>query len=270
MPKSISSISLRPTGFSLVELSIVLVILGLLVGGVLSGQSLIHAAQLRTVSTQYQNYAAAVKTFRDKYFAIPGDMTNAASFWGAADGSTGSTAACFSTQGTGTQTCNGNGNGILDWATASNEYFRFWQQLANAGLIEGSYSGIGGAGGPGSSDTTNSPVGKISNSMWAANYQGNIAGTPVLFDGQYGNIFEIGAPKAGNSPYGELFTPTDAWNIDTKMDDGRPATGFIVIQAAALPDCTDAAAGATTDFTANYALSITAPGCAIIFRNQMY
>ena len=71
-------------GFSLVELSIVLVILGLLVGGVLTGQSLIRAAELRSVSTEYSRYVASVHTFRDKYFALPGDMTNATQFWGTA------------------------------------------------------------------------------------------------------------------------------------------------------------------------------------------
>ena len=60
--------------FSLVELSIVLVILGLLVGGVLSGQALIQAAQLRAVSEEYTKYTTAALTFRDKYLATPGDM----------------------------------------------------------------------------------------------------------------------------------------------------------------------------------------------------
>jgi prepilin-type N-terminal cleavage/methylation domain-containing protein len=69
------------SAFSLVELSIVLVILGLLVGGVLAGQSLIRAAQLRAVTAQVGQYAAASKTFRDKYFALPGDLPNATSFW---------------------------------------------------------------------------------------------------------------------------------------------------------------------------------------------
>ena len=60
-------------GFSLVELSIVLVILGLLTGGILAGQSLIRAAELRSISTDYSRYIAAVQAFRDKYFALPGD-----------------------------------------------------------------------------------------------------------------------------------------------------------------------------------------------------
>ncbi|PZP83692.1 MAG: type II secretion system protein, partial [Azospirillum brasilense] len=56
-------------GFSLVELSIVLVILGLLTGGILGGQSLIRAAELRTISTDANRYITAAQTFRDKYFA---------------------------------------------------------------------------------------------------------------------------------------------------------------------------------------------------------
>src|SRR5438552_4058186 len=82
--------------FSLVELSIVLVILGLLVGGILSGQSLIRAAELRSVTTEFSRYLAAVQSFKDKYFALPGDMANATAFWGIAGG-TGSDATCLST-----------------------------------------------------------------------------------------------------------------------------------------------------------------------------
>lgn len=84
--KSRSKISPPPPetefAFSLVELSIVLVILGLLVGGVVAGQSLIRAAELRSVSTDYQRFLTATLTFRDKYFALPGDFTMASRVWG--------------------------------------------------------------------------------------------------------------------------------------------------------------------------------------------
>jgi len=76
----------KKTAFSLVELSIVLVILGLLTGGVLTGQNLIRAAELRAVTTEFNAYQTAANTFKDKYFAIPGDMTNATDFWGSAGG----------------------------------------------------------------------------------------------------------------------------------------------------------------------------------------
>ena len=68
--------------FSLVELSIALVILDLLVGRVLSGQSPIHAAELRAVTQEEQKFLAATHTFRDQYLSLPGDMTNATAFWG--------------------------------------------------------------------------------------------------------------------------------------------------------------------------------------------
>jgi prepilin-type N-terminal cleavage/methylation domain-containing protein len=71
------SIYRKQTAFSLVELSIVLVILGLLVGGVLSGQALIRASEMRSITAQANQYRAAIYSFRDKYFAIPGDMANA-------------------------------------------------------------------------------------------------------------------------------------------------------------------------------------------------
>lgn len=72
----------RVRGFSLIELSIMLVILGLLVGAVTAGQSLIRASELRSVTTDIERYRAGIATFRDKYFGLPGDLLNATSFWG--------------------------------------------------------------------------------------------------------------------------------------------------------------------------------------------
>jgi prepilin-type N-terminal cleavage/methylation domain-containing protein len=133
----------RAEGFTLVELAIVLVILGLLVGGVITGQNLIRAAELRSITTEFAAYQTAVMTFKDKYMALPGDMTNATDFWGAM-----TNCGVASPSGTGTQTCNGNGNGRIEGPSAAGrtgEMFTFWQQLANANLIPGQYTGIAGA-----------------------------------------------------------------------------------------------------------------------------
>src|ERR1700759_2898335 len=61
-------------GFTLIELSIVLVIIGLIVGGILVGQDLIKAAEVRAQISQIEKYNSAMNTFRAKFAAIPGDM----------------------------------------------------------------------------------------------------------------------------------------------------------------------------------------------------
>src|SRR3954471_15989161 len=71
---------LKQVGFTLIELSIVLVIIGLVVGGVLVGQDLIKAAQIRSAVSKIEKYNTAVHTFRTKYNALPGDIPNAASY----------------------------------------------------------------------------------------------------------------------------------------------------------------------------------------------
>ena len=65
-------------GFTLVELAIVLVIVGLLIGGILKGQELIANAQVTATMNQMTGMDAATSTFRDKYNAFPGDMGGAA------------------------------------------------------------------------------------------------------------------------------------------------------------------------------------------------
>lgn len=152
----------QESAFSLLELSIVLVIIGLLSAGILVGQSLIRAAELRSVTSDQQRYKTAINTFRDKYSALPGDMRNATAFWGKDN-------ALCSTQ-TGTVavpgTCNGNNNGIWDLDMVEN--YRAWQHLSNAGVIEGSYSGYVTPALATTSPTigTDVPASKMANKYW--------------------------------------------------------------------------------------------------------
>lgn len=251
------------SGFSLVELSIVLVILGLLTGGILAGQSLIRAAALRSVSTEYNRYATAVSTFRDKYFALPGDMSNATKFWG--------TATCpgTSAQGSSTLTCDGNGDGRV-WMNAINnptlnEVFRFWQHLANAGLIEGTYDGVTGdpggyfAGG----SPTNMPRSKLSNAIWFAESENNQGGgsNPLFFAYDLHLAFIFAGYAAGSWPSGAILKPEEAWNIDTKMDDGRPGYGKVLGRSGA--GCTNAADNFA--YNSDYLLSEGAKTCHLHF-----
>jgi len=255
-------------GFSLVELSIVLVILGLLTGGILAGQSLIRAAELRAVSTEYQRYLTAVSSFRDKYFAVPGDMPNATKFWG-------TSANCPGAYNQGTTdgtTCDGNNDGRVyfigpNTSPTANETFRFWQHLASAGLIEGQYNGVSAAtannyylaAGP-----DNTPFSKLNNARWNASYGNNVTGawSSGLFHYEYSPfVFILGGASPPNWNAGRILKPEEAWNIDTKLDDGRAGMGKVVANWSV---CTDAADGSQTG--ANYALSATSVDCLLMLR----
>jgi len=76
--------SINPrSAFTLVELAIVLVIIGLIVGGVLVGQDLIQAARLRGIITEFEQYKTSVFVFKNKYDGYPGDLIrNKASQYG--------------------------------------------------------------------------------------------------------------------------------------------------------------------------------------------
>ena len=251
-------------GFSLVELSIVLVILGLLTGGILGGQNLMRASELRSVTQEINSWQMAVSTFQDKYFAIPGDMTNAVQFWGRADDGTfaGDCAAPDTDQGTGTQTCNGDGDGGV--GNAAHERFRFWQHLANAGLIEGLYTGVGD---PGVGDAVigqNIPRSKIGGGYYSA-WLGELSGNATYFDGSYGNIIHLGMDSAAAWPSAGIVAPEEAWNIDTKMDDGLPGQGVMQSWKNTSPAPWDSSCSTTDDpATAEYALSVS-QSCSFMF-----
>lgn len=252
-------------GFSLVELSIVLVILGLLTGGILAGQSLIRASELRAVTTQFAGYHTATYTFRDKYFGLPGDLTNATAFWGIAAGGTGSDDTCYAAVVT-DDTCNGDGNGQINGqsnATGNNifnERFRFWQHLALAGLVEGSYTGAtdGGSGNmrtPG----VNVPRGRMSNSLYQTFYVTNAGGEYYAATTNH-NLLNI----SGGSGTSGVLKPEEAWNMDTKLDDGKPGLGKITtfLDSGTLgPNCSNGDTAA-----ADYDFTITATNCRLMYQ----
>jgi prepilin-type N-terminal cleavage/methylation domain-containing protein len=105
-------------GFTLVEIAIVMVIIGLLIGGVLKGQAMIENAKVKSVVKQADGLRAAVMTFYDKYGLYPGDENNDAI-----------------PPGTDAE---GNGNGQIE---NSAERFEVYRDLQLAGLIGGNYNG---------------------------------------------------------------------------------------------------------------------------------
>lgn len=99
-------------GFTLVEIAIVLVIIGLLLGGVLKGQELIANSKIKATESEIQQWAAAVYTYQDKTGQLPGDDSNAT---------------------------NNPGNG--DGAIANAERAPLFEHLKDEGLIKGAYDG---------------------------------------------------------------------------------------------------------------------------------
>src|SRR3954467_15197695 len=109
-------------GFTLIEIAIVLVIIGLLLGGVLKGQELINSAKVKNLANDFRIVQTFIYGYQDKFKALPGDDPNA------------------STHLTGGANGNGNGviNGLWNSATGTDESFLFWQDVRLAGFAPGS------------------------------------------------------------------------------------------------------------------------------------
>ncbi len=120
----------RQSGFTLIEIAIVLVIIGLLLGGILKGQELINSARVKNLAADFRNIPVFIYGYQDKFRALPGDDSAASTHVTGADNA--------STPGAATK----RGDGIIDgsWnsVTATDESYLFWQHVRLAGLAPGS------------------------------------------------------------------------------------------------------------------------------------
>ena len=199
-------------GFTLIEIAIVLVIIGLLLGGVLKGQELIHNARVRNIIAQQDGIKAAFFGFQDRYRGIPGDY--------------GSTDATANIPGAGTSSspsCGGNANSLID---TNAESACAWYQLSKAGFISGNYSGTLTSGTP-PFDSSNSPT----------NPFGGVV--QLIFDNIYADASST-PPNIHNIKTGTNIPATILAEIDRKIDDGLPATGnfrFSTWQGSSAANC---------------------------------
>ena len=140
-------ISKLKRGFSLVELSVVLLIISLLTVGIYVSQDLLEQARIKKIISEYDAYLKELKVFKEIYFRYPGDMPNASDFWGADCSTLASN-------------CDGDGDGIIEFSTSSvlnNESWRAWQHMKLAGIDDNKLSGFGDAGDTASTRDYNAP-----------------------------------------------------------------------------------------------------------------
>lgn len=229
------------SGFSLVELSVVLVVIGLLTGGIMAGQNLIHAAKLRNTIVEVDGFKKAIREFRDQYGELPGDFFTAERVWGTQAGCTASTT---------NNTCNGDGDGMIE---NGGEKLRAWQHLANAGFIEGMYTGAydGGKLRRG----VNSPASITDNGVYEIRHTTDNGAV----HGRTGHFIRLGAIStitADNS----VLSPIDVKSLDDKYDDGRISLGEIMaLDGANSGDCDS---GSTAS---GYKMDNPRVGCRVYF-----
>ncbi len=181
----------KQRGFTLIEIAIVLVIIGLLLGGVLKGQELITAARVRNLISQQDGVKAAYFGFLDRFRALPGDYSQAST-------NINCTPACQ----------NGNNNGRIETALSGgtiDEQIAAWEHLSKAGFINGSYT-YAAVPETNISAPTN-PYARYLRLVYDNNYATNVGALRH-------NL------KTGNQIPSDILA-----EIDRKIDDGNPIGG---------------------------------------------
>lgn len=215
-------------GFTLLELSIVLVIIGLIVAGIVAGQSLVRQAQLRSVLSDAEGVKSSVNSFQLQYSGLPGDITNGSSYW----------AACG---------CDGNGDkSITGKVSTGFEQYEAWWELAQAGIYPGSFT-------PGTTDVatigTSIPGAKLASTgiMLIAPGAGNSAS---------GNYARFAGEVSSAAATASVLTAPEADALDAKADDGAANTGAVRGNDGATGTCLSGS---------DYDLAQTTNGCILDF-----
>lgn len=221
----------QKSGYTLIELAIVIVIISLILGGLFSSALIIKQAHLRSVINDFQSYKTAYQTFILTYKALPGDISYATKIF--------DSYSCATTA----DLCNGNGDGVITRSTDdTDEVKAAMKHLELAGLINGNLSQVT-PGGTMSDDSKlipglNMPKSRMEGGGYMIINQYLPISTPGTIDVSTTllspfpidkNILYIGK-MTGNfddSLVGGVMRGVDAYNIDIKLDDGVYATGSV-------------------------------------------
>lgn len=225
-------------GFTLVELSIVLVIIGLLISGLLVGQSMITATKVSTLTREVSSYKIAISNFILKYGKFPGDSP------------------LFTTAG--------DGDGQIDYvtATANGEWIYSWKHLSDAGDLQESYTGaitgsghvVGGTNVPKSATWDDTVF-----VLWYASAYGF---RPA------GNYLSAGASVLNAVNVSGSIPPSAALAIDIKVDDGAADTGDVITHHTLvyIPGCLTNTVGSAPATAGDYDTSNADGLCSLMFK----
>lgn len=264
----------KNAGFTLVEMMVVLTIIALILGVVIGGRSMMRSAQIQRTISDVEEYKQAVLLFKEKYSFFPGDFPDATSIWGS------ETTCPYPNPYTSTPhtvTCNGDGNGQISFLTATayaaggEEAVRAWQHLANAKMIKGSYtgtapSGQAGMGVPIPTPGINAPAARLSGATFSILYMVMPDGSGVNYPAEYRHIIQVGGTLSNvalPTSMTPVFSSLEAFGVDSKIDDGRPAYGKVMTNNTQIEsNCTTS----DTPTAAEYKIAYTAGyGCSLIF-----
>jgi prepilin-type N-terminal cleavage/methylation domain-containing protein len=203
----------KQAGFTLVEIAIVLVIIGLLLGGILKGQEMITQAKIKNVMADFSGISAAYHGYQDRYRAIPGD-DNGAGRWAGNGGfvATSGTAGNGVVEGTYNNGCPNPMN------AGAPESCHFWHHLRLAGFVSGSGGG--------------QPFNALTGMIGVQTGDGQAATAATMLNAGGGQGFSGLIICSANIP------DKIAIAVDTQMDDGVSATGTVraLLQAAPNPN----------------------------------
>lgn len=201
-------------GLGVLELAIVVVVIGFILGGILKGQELIAGARLKATVVDIETIRAAAATYRDRYGGFPGDHALAQAQLGTPNGITWRVPRCDGTD----QGC--DGDGIIEGNGRTGETLLFWQHLTLANLI----SGIAVA----------SPVDdSIGAGLPSTAVGGGLAVQHQAVGGYATHWLRLGT---GAELATGVATGEQAHGIDSEIDDGRPGTGAVRVTTAACID----------------------------------
>lgn len=238
--------------FTLIEISIVLVIVGLLAGVILLSAEMIRAAEIRAEINRLTSYRVALRSFELKYEGLPGDFDLPGVIADVPDAHL------------------GNGNGYLENLALGVEWITAWEHLSKAGLISGYFDGqfvIDGPRGQCKPDRScpTTAFNRTTVYMLAnVDFNGALYGSPYSTDPEaIAVITWNGYDTTSETGYLRV---AETFALDSKLDDGQPDTGLVLTinSSRAADGCVDGTP-VVTDGTVRYRVESTAEECQLIY-----